>query len=622
MSTTFIIAGIAAILIVLTIVGILSRYRKCKSNEILIVYGKTGGNTSSKVYHGGAAFVWPVIQGYEVMSIVPLQFTQPVDGLSAQNIITHIPVTLTTAVSRDPKVMQNVAERFLGVDRKQVESTIRQILIGEVRAIMATMNIEEINADRTKFLEKAKQNIETELNKVGYTILNINTADISDDAQYIQQLGKKAATQARAQAEADIAEQEKQGAIKIANTQKERDIAIAEAEKTRLSTVANTQKDKDTAVATAEKEKAIALAEIAKQNAVAVAEQEKEKEISIAAAIAEQNSKVAEQEAVQIANVAKAKAEAESKKAEADAEKLIRIKNADQKREAENIKATREREAKAAEYASEARKRQAEAEKAAGVAEQTATIEVSKAKAEAAKAKADAERVAGVSHVEAEMQIAKTKQERQIEVNEAAAKANEKKLYAEQVVPAEAAKKRLIVEAEAGKEQAILEAEAEKQKALKVAEAQAESIRKIKDAEAEGTKKILLAEADGLRATAQVEVDKQKGLAQAEVAGILQLGEALGDPEAAVQFFMKDVTKDIKVAEAYAGSLREVMGNVTVYGDAQTAGNMATSMLKLIPQLKQMGVAVGEGVKTVKTAFSQPAELPEPKEETDFEETK
>ena len=71
MQTMFIIAAIAVLLVILTIVGILSRYRKCKANEILIVYGKTGGETSCKVIHGGAAFVWPVIQGYEVMSIVP-----------------------------------------------------------------------------------------------------------------------------------------------------------------------------------------------------------------------------------------------------------------------------------------------------------------------------------------------------------------------------------------------------------------------------------------------------------------------------------------------------------------------------------------------------------------------
>ena len=84
--TSLIIVGVVAII---TIIGILSRYRKCKSDELLVVYGKTGshkekvserdakGNLvdreveikTAKVYHGGAAFVWPIIQGYEVMSM-------------------------------------------------------------------------------------------------------------------------------------------------------------------------------------------------------------------------------------------------------------------------------------------------------------------------------------------------------------------------------------------------------------------------------------------------------------------------------------------------------------------------------------------------------------------------
>lgn len=79
----------------------------------------------------------------------------------------------------------------------------------------------------------------------------------------------------------------------------------------------------------------------------------------------------------------------------------------------------------------------AEADKIAGVAEQNATIEVSKAKGEAEKAKAEAEKVAGTSKVEAQMTIEKTKQEKQLEVNEAAALAMEAKLHAETIVPAQ-----------------------------------------------------------------------------------------------------------------------------------------------------------------------------------------
>ena len=120
--------------------------------------------------------------------------------------------------------------------------------------------------------------------------------------------------------------------------------------------------------------------------------------------------------------------------------------------------------------------------------------------------------------------------------------------------------------------------------------------------------------------TAQVEVDKQKGLSEAEVAGIKSLAVELGDPQAALSFFLRETNRDIETAKAYAGSLHEVMGNVTVYGDAGTAGNFASGLLNLVPQIKQLGTAVGEGVKTVKTAFKQPAELPNSSE--NFEDVK
>lgn len=63
--------GALIVLVVFTIAGILSRFRRCKSDEILVIYGKTGGNRSSKCIQGGAAFVVPILQGYAYMSLKP-----------------------------------------------------------------------------------------------------------------------------------------------------------------------------------------------------------------------------------------------------------------------------------------------------------------------------------------------------------------------------------------------------------------------------------------------------------------------------------------------------------------------------------------------------------------------
>ena len=68
-----IMIAILVVVVIVSFIGILSRYRKCKSDEVLVVYGKTSGEKSAKLYHGGAAFVWPIIQGYEFLSMKPLR---------------------------------------------------------------------------------------------------------------------------------------------------------------------------------------------------------------------------------------------------------------------------------------------------------------------------------------------------------------------------------------------------------------------------------------------------------------------------------------------------------------------------------------------------------------------
>lgn len=357
---TLIVAGVIVLLVVLTFIGLLSRYRKCASDEILVVFGKAGkkkvvnektGKSEevilpSKIIHGGGTFVMPVIQDWAKMSLKPIQIQVNVTGVSSQMIKVTIPVTLTTGIGTTQTLMQNAASRFLTAKTSEISDQIKDILIGEVRSLMATMTIEEINADRIKFIGKAKENIETELNKVGFSIININNADISDDANYIKNLGQKAATKALAQAQADIAEEKKKGDIQIAETNKQREIAVADAEKERETTVAQTRQEQEVRVAEINQEKEIKLAEaeknkqsgianqkaeqaanIAKANTAAESEKAKaeaEKISAIAKAQAEADSNRAESESLAEANVAKAKAEADSKKAEAEAAKILK----------------------------------------------------------------------------------------------------------------------------------------------------------------------------------------------------------------------------------------------------------------------------------------------------------
>ena len=597
LTSSLIIAGIIVVLVILTLIGLMSRYRRCASDEILVVFGKAGKKSvtnpttgksetvilPSKIIHGGGTFVFPVIQDWRKMSLKPIQIQASVAGVSSQMIKVTIPVTLTTGIGTTDTLMQNAASRFLTSSPQEISDQIKDILIGEVRSLMATMTIEEINADRVKFLGKAKENIETELNKVGFSIININNADITDDANYIRNLGKKAATKAEAQALADIAEEKKKGDIQIAETEKERQIAVANAEKERATQVAETKQQQEVRVAEINQEKEIKLAEADKVKESGVANQQAEKAANVAKAQAEAEAATAARKAEAVASVAKSEAEAAS--AQAEAQKQIRMAKAEQEQEAETQKAINEQEAKVAEYESLKRQRAAEADKQAGVAEQTATIEVSKAKGEAAKAEAEAQRVAGVSKVNAEMEVAKTREEKQVEVNEVAAKATEAKLHAEVIVPAQKKKEQVTIEAEAIKQKAILEAEAEAAKITKEAEAKAQATQQIMEAEAEGTKKKLLAEAEGKRASLMAEADKITAIELAPAKAVEKMIECGMTPQMIVQYKTVDQLKGI--AEASAQMFEHVhLGEVTVYGNENTAGNfMAKTAENLNPAL-------------------------------------
>ena len=631
MIVTLSLIGAAALILVTTIWGLLSRYRRSAPDELLVVFGKAGKVTNdegktivtpSKIIQGGGAFVWPIIQDFKKMSMKPIQIKVTVDGIDSQAIPMHLPVVLTTAISQDKIIQQNAATRFLSATPTEIEKQISEILIGETRAIMATMLIEEINADRNTFLGKVRESLEQELTKVGYDVTNINISEITDDADYIKNLGKKAETKARANAEADIAEQTKQGNIKIANTKKEEEIAVADAEREKQVQVNQTKQEQEVKVAEINREKQIKLAEAEKERESGVAVQEAEKAAriaeaqadaesnkakamarqvaAVAAAEADAESKKAEFEATQTKNIAKAEADAEAAQNEAEALKQVRIAKAKQEQEAETIKATQEKEAKAAEYESNKRQRKAEQDKLAGVAEQEAKIDVAKARAKAAQAEADAVKVGETAKVEAEMAVAKTRQERQLEVNKAQAKAAEEQLNATEIVPAQKAKEKAVIEAEAIKRKAELEAEAVKARMLREAEAEAESTRIKLNAEAEGIKNKLMAEAEGKRASlmAEAEALQQKELAPAmafekmvEVAG--------GRPDLAVQWKTVDHLEGIAGAQAEALS-KVSLGNVTVYGDASTGGKFVKELMaNVTPAIDMISTGMKDPIKNL-----------------------
>ncbi len=217
-------------LIVIMGLWLASRYKRCPSDRILVIYGRTGG-TSAKCLAGGASFVWPVIQDYEYLDLTPISIDVDLRGaLSKQNIRVNVPSRFTVGVSNQEGVMQNAAERLLGKTSDQIRDISKDIIFGQLRLVVATMDIEEINSDRDKFLSNVSTNVGAELKKIGLLLINVNVTDIQDESGYIEALGKEAAAKAINDAKMSVAEKNRDGSIGEAIAKKDQRIEVSEAD--------------------------------------------------------------------------------------------------------------------------------------------------------------------------------------------------------------------------------------------------------------------------------------------------------------------------------------------------------------------------------------------------------
>ena len=209
---------------------LVTRYKRCASDEILVVFGKVKGGRASRCIHGGATLVWPLIQDYKKLSLIPMTINIPLtNALSLQNIRIHVPSTFTVGISTDPIIMNNAAERLLHLNPAQIESMASEIIFGQLRLTVASLTIEQINQDRDNFLESIRDNVGHELHKLGLYLINVNITDITDDSDYIESIGKKAAATAVNAAKADVAIADRDGEIGKADADRERVIRVAEA---------------------------------------------------------------------------------------------------------------------------------------------------------------------------------------------------------------------------------------------------------------------------------------------------------------------------------------------------------------------------------------------------------
>ncbi|MEO1595859.1 MAG: SPFH domain-containing protein [Pseudomonadota bacterium] len=317
---------VSVVLLVAFFLAILvTQYKRCPSNRILVVYGKVGGERAARCIHGGGTFVVPLLQSFAYLTLEPLTIDIELQSaLSKKNIRVNVPSTFTIGVSVDPDIMNNAAERLLGLDDHQISNQAKDIILGQMRLVIATLSIEEINQDREKFLDLVNKNVNFELNKIGLEMINVNIRDITDESGYIEALGQKAAAEAINKAKIEVAAAEREGAIGEADNLRERDVKVAQQTAMSATGTKEAERDQRVQVAQLEAEGVAGEADAQKKLEIATAEQSALAAEGKKKAQAHQRIKVANLEASAVqgenqskASIADYEAELEKRRAEA-----------------------------------------------------------------------------------------------------------------------------------------------------------------------------------------------------------------------------------------------------------------------------------------------------------------
>lgn len=196
------------------------------------------GNRSTvgfRVVRGGAALRIPVLERVEYLSLnvisIPLRISR---AYTKEGVPVTVEAVANVKIAGDDTSLRGAAERFLGMTTDKIKEVIFQTLEGHLRAILGTLTVEEINADRQAFAQKMTDEAAVDLRKMGVNIDILTIQQISDEQGYLDALGKKRTAEVKRDAVVGEAQAQRDAMIKSALADQEgktkryeADVAIA-----------------------------------------------------------------------------------------------------------------------------------------------------------------------------------------------------------------------------------------------------------------------------------------------------------------------------------------------------------------------------------------------------------
>jgi flotillin len=222
-----------AVLVILVMFAMLGRlYRRVAPNRALIVYGWGG----TQIVSGGAKIIWPVIQGAEELSLELMSFdvAPEQDLYTSQGVAVSVEAVTQIKVKSDPESIRTAAEQFLTKTQEQRESLIRLVMEGHLRGITGLLTVEQIVKEPEMVAGRVRQTTAEDLTKMGLELVSFTIKKVTDEQDYINNMGRPDVARIKREADIAQAEAERDTAIKRAMATREAAVAQAGADQERV----------------------------------------------------------------------------------------------------------------------------------------------------------------------------------------------------------------------------------------------------------------------------------------------------------------------------------------------------------------------------------------------------
>lgn len=374
--------GIFAAVIIGIIVFLCCIYRVADVDKALVITG--GKEPVIKVSGGG--FVIPIFRKASYFDLCML--TVPTDGDEIKTK-TSVPIIVDWTAqirpnAKDTAALKKAIVSFKERGQKGIIDDVKLTLMGSVRSVVASMTPEQVQSDKETFKQAIIESVKDEFEDMGLELVSLNIQDITDrngyyndiaaidreekrrEAQRVKAVAdqkirqqktesEKLARQSELDTELQVAEKQRDNALKHATFKAETDRANADADIAgALQKTIRTQElsEQEGRVEIVRREQANLAAqkdaEIMKTKAEAEKVQESiyaEKDAAVATINAEAKAKIAETEALGKAKASEAEAVGKAKAVELEAEGRAKAIKAEEKAKAEAVKINGEAEA-------------------------------------------------------------------------------------------------------------------------------------------------------------------------------------------------------------------------------------------------------------------------------------